>query len=97
MTVDFRLLLSEFTRRYRSRIRDGLETYGKFNPDTDTRCLSREAVEECLDVGSYLEMLEEKWPDLTVDVNRVRSRLILLYSDLRGLEDMERSLEKGGR
>jgi hypothetical protein len=89
-------LIREFTSRYRSRIVAGLATYGEFDPATDTRCLSAEAIEECLDIGSYLEMLEEKWPELTPQVNKVRVKTIGLYADLRGLEALERTQGKEG-
>jgi len=84
-------LIREYTSKYRNRITKGLAVYGEFDPDTDTRCLSYEAIEECLDVGSYLEMLEEKRPELTPHVNKARVKAIGLYAELKALEALERN------
>ena len=90
MTPDTsKALLREFYSRYRSRIVSGLATYGEFNPATDTRCLSGEAIEEILDVGSYLEFLEAKRPDLTSGIQKVRAKAIMMYGMLRRLEEVE--------
>ncbi len=84
-------LINEFTAKYRRRITQGLATYGEFDAATDTRCLAHEAIEECLDIGSYLEMLEEKRPDLTSRIQKIRAKTILLYGELKKLEEAERS------
>ena len=82
-------LINEFTAKYRRRIAQGLAVYGEFDPSTDTRCLSHEAIEECLDIGSYLEMLEEKRPELVSRIQKIRAKTILLYGELKKLEDAE--------
>ena len=101
MTPPERLkLIREFTAKYRARIVKGLATYGEFDKDTDTRILSREAQEEVLDVGSYLEFLEIKHPDpnLQLKIQRVRAKAILLYGELKQLEQDEliRTPARGG-
>jgi len=83
-------LVREFYDRYESRIAAGLATYGEFDPLTDKRCLSHEAIEECLDIGSYLSMLEEKHPRLCSGVQKLRAKTILLYGELKKLEAAER-------
>jgi hypothetical protein len=82
-------LTREYTSRYRARIVQGLATYGEFDPATDARCLSGEAIEELLDVGSYLEFLEEKHPEMGSGVQKCRAKAILLYGELRKLERLE--------
>jgi hypothetical protein len=89
-------LIREYMSRYRSRIVAGLATYGEFDPATDTRCLSAEAQEECLDIGSYLEMLEEKHPELTSGIQKIRAKAIVLYGELKKLEALERTLTREG-
>ena len=87
-------LIREFTSRYRARIVRGLATYGEFDPSTDTRWLSVEAQEECLDIGSYLEMLEAKRPEMRSGILKVRAKAILLYGELKKLEEAERTLSE---
>jgi hypothetical protein len=82
-------LLNEFMSKYRSRIAAGLATYGEFDPTADARCLSHEAIEECLDIGSYLEFLEIKRPELGRSIQKVRAKTIVLYGELRKLEALE--------
>ena len=99
MTPPDRLkLIREFTAKYRARIVKGLATYGEFDKDADTRILAHEAIDEVLDVGSYLEMLEEKHPDLAFKIQRVRAKAILLYGELKQLEQDElvRTPARGG-
>ena len=83
-------LIREFVSKYRARIVRGLAVYGEFDPKTDKRCLSHEAIEEILDVGSYLEMLDEKHPDLAKPIQKLRAKAILLYGGLKELETLER-------
>lgn len=94
--VERMALLNEFTSRYRSRIVAGLAKYGEFVAATDPRCLSHEAIEEVLDVGSYLEMLEQKRPELTPGIQKIRAKAILLYGELKKLEELELTLGKEG-
>ena len=89
-------LAREFYDRYQSRITAGLATYGEFNAATDKRVLSQEAQEEALDIGSYLEMLECKHPDLASKINKIRAKTILLYGQLRALEEAELTLAREG-
>ena len=90
-------LAQEFYSRYRARIVKGLATYGEFVAATDSRCLSHEAMEECLDIGSYMEMLEEKHPSLRGRVQKIRAKAILLYGELLKLEREEIALGEGYR
>jgi hypothetical protein len=82
-------LAQEFYSRYQNRIMRGLATYGEFVPSKDKRCMSREAQEEILDVGSYMEFLEAKRPDLTSYTQKVRAKAIMLYGELKKLEELE--------
>lgn len=84
-------LIREFVAKYRRRITQGLAVYGEFDPTTDQRCLSHEALEECLDIGSYLEMLEEKHPGLGSYIQKIRAKTILLYGELKKLESLEKA------
>jgi hypothetical protein len=56
--------------------------------------LSHEAIEECLDIGSYLEFLEQKHPRLRLRIQKIRANTILLYGSLKVLEAEE--LTRGG-
>lgn len=96
MVTDRLGLINEFTHRYRSRIVSGLATYGEFDADKDTRLLAREAIEECLDIGSYLEFLEQKYPRLRPRVQKIRANTILLYGALKVLEAEESTLTRWG-
>jgi hypothetical protein len=89
-------LAREFYDRYQARIVRGLSVYGEFDASTDKRVLSQEAIEECLDVGSYLEMLETKYPSLGGRIQKIRANTILLYGDLKDLEEMERTSTREG-
>jgi hypothetical protein len=90
-------LIREFTAKYRARIAHGLAEYGEFDPTADTRVLSQEALEECLDIGSYLEFLEEKFPDMGARIRKVRVKTILLYGELKALleDEASRTRERG--
>lgn len=87
-------LANEFFDKYRARIARGLATYGEFDPATDKRVLAHEGIEECLDIGSYLEMLEQKHPSLGRRIQKIRASTILLYGELKELEEMELTTEK---
>ena len=87
-------LMDEYYNRYQNRIVGGMATYGEFDPSTDRRVLSREAIEECLDIGSYLDFLEQKHPTLRLRIQKIRANTILLYGELKTLESAERTLGK---
>ncbi len=89
-------LLREFYVKYRSRIVQGLAVYGEFDPATDKRCLAHEAIEECLDIGSYMEMCEIKHPVLGSRIQKIRAKTIILYGELKKLEEAERTLTEEG-
>jgi hypothetical protein len=89
-------LVKEFYDRYQARITAGLAIYGEFIPEDDKRILSFEAIEECLDIGSYLSMCEEKHPSLRPRIQRIRANTILLYGELKSLEESERTQGKAG-
>ena len=91
MSISKTSLIREFHAKYRARITQGLAVYGEFDPKTDKRILTREGIEECLDVGSYLEMLEQKHPPLSPKIKRIRASVILLYGELKKLEEDELS------
>lgn len=82
-------MADEYIAKYRARITQGLAVYGEFVPEMDTRCLSREAIEECLDIGSYMEFLEMKRPDLGSRIQKIRAKAIVLYGELKKLEEAE--------
>ena len=97
-TTQHRLsLIREFTAKYRARIVHGLAIYGEFDPATDNRILAYEALEECLDIGEYLEMLEEKHEVMGPKIRPIMSKTILLYGDLKALvqEESSRTRERG--
>ena len=89
-------LAQEFYDRYQSRIVQGLATYGEFDAGSDKRVLSHEAIEECLDIGSYLSFLEEKHPSLQPRIQKIRANTILLYGELKALEESERTQAREG-
>ena len=89
-------LAQEFYDRYQNRITAGLATYGEFQPESDKRVLAHEAIEEALDIGSYLDFLEQKHPTLSGRIQKIRANTILLYGELRTLEDSERTLTREG-
>ena len=82
-------LVKEFYDKYQNRITAGLATYGEFDASTDNRVLSHEAIEECLDIGSYLDFLEQKHPTLRLRIQKIRANTILLYGELKALEEAE--------
>ena len=90
-------LLREFVAKYQARIVQGLAVYGEFDPDTDTRNLSHEGVEEILDVGSYMEMLEQKHPELKTKCRKVMAKAVILFGMLRDLERDELELTRKER
>lgn len=89
-------LTNEFYSKYRARITRGLSVYGEFCAATDERVLSREALEEVLDVGSYMEMLEGKHPELSGRVQKIRMKALVLYGELLKLEQEELNLRERG-
>ena len=89
-------LAQEFYDRYQNRITAGLATYGEFQPESDKRVLSHEAIEECLDIGSYLDFLEQKHPSLRLRIQKIRANTILLYGELKTLEEAERTQAREG-
>jgi len=89
-------LVKEFYDRYQNRITAGLATYGEFDANSDKRLLSREAIEECLDIGSYLDFLEQKHPSLRLRIQKIRANTILLYGELKTLEEAERTQAREG-
>jgi hypothetical protein len=86
-------LLNEFVSRYRTRIVEGLPKYGEFDRNNDPRILCDEAAEEFLDGGgSYMEMLEQSWPELEPDVRVIRAKSIVIYGLLKKLRVKEVAL-----
>ena len=85
-------LLREFTARYQRRITEAIPKYGEFDPTTDKRCMAHEAIEEVLDVGSYMSFLEQMRPDLKTKARRILAKAVILYGLLKKLEQ-----EEGGR
>ena len=91
-------LVKEFHYKYRSRITAALPKYGEFDPATDKRNMASEAIEEVLDIGSYMEFGERMHPHLLSPIQEIRAKAILLYGKLKDLEDMIRtSNEEGAR
>ena len=92
------LLVKEYYDKYRSRIVRGLATYGEFDPATDKRVLSVEMQEECLDIGSYLEMWDQKYTSKAASTaaQKARAYFILGYGMLKELEELERTLTREG-
>ena len=91
-------LAQEFYDRYQSRIVQGLATYGEFDPATDKRVLAVEMQEECLDVGSYLSMWDQKYTSKVASTaaQKARAYFILGYGMLKELEELERTLTREG-
>jgi hypothetical protein len=90
-------LLIEYTRRYKRRITEAIPKYGDFEPETDKRNLSEEAIEEILDVGSYMEMCEQKHPELARKCRRILAKAIILYGMLKELKEDELELTRRER
>lgn len=91
-----KLLLWELAVEAAKREQMGLATYGPFNPATDKRILSVEAQEEVIDVWNYLRFLAKKHPHLRKDLLLARKQAWHLYCELRRLEGMETTQDKGG-
>lgn len=88
-------LLKEFVAKYKARIVQGLAVYGEFDPIADRRVLSHEAIEEILDVGSYMEMLEQKRPELNTKCRKIMAKAVIIYGMLKELEADETRKERG--
>ena len=89
-------LLKEFRAKYQARIAAALPKYGEFDPKTDDRNMGSEAIEECLDIGSYMDFAEQMHPELSGLIQRIRAKAILLYGQLKELEDEIRTSAEEG-
>jgi hypothetical protein len=85
-------LINEFEAKRQRRMTQGLSVYGEFSAATDTRCLSQEGIEEILDAGNYLELLEIKHPSLRSAIQKNRAKLILAYGEWKKLRAAEEEL-----
>ena len=90
------LLVKEFYDKCQGRVVKGLATYGEFDASKDKRILAHEAIEECIDIGNYLTFLEEKHPSLRLRIQKIRANTILLYGELKALEESERTQAREG-
>lgn len=88
-------LAQEFYSRYRTRIIEALPKYGEFDPVTDPRVMCDEANEEFLDGGgSYMEMLEQTWPELSPEIQVIRAKAIVIYGLVKKLRVKEVALRE---
>ncbi|MFA6063988.1 MAG: hypothetical protein WC736_15475 [Gallionella sp.] len=88
--ADARLaLLNEFVSLCEAGEVAGFATYGDFDPVADKRVLSREAIEEIRDAWNYMRFLELKRPELRSPIQKIRAKLVMLYGELRKLEEAE--------
>src|SRR3990172_4885723 len=86
MRMDKRKLLDEFCAEARKRELQGMQTYGPFDPEEDTRNLSQEAQDEVIDVLNYMRFFHRKYPDAYEHNLSVRRLAFSLYCALRELE-----------
>jgi hypothetical protein len=92
MRTDKRELLNEFCAEARKRELQGMQTYGPFDSETDTRTLSVEAQEEAIDSYVYMKFFQRKYPDYYEHNLEVRRLAFSLYCELRKLEELEMRL-----
>ena len=85
-------LAAEYVLLAKKRRVEGLPVYGDFDPDTDTRNLSREAILEDVDVHNYLHFQKIKFPELHEMNLKAKRQAFELYVTLRHLEEMEKEL-----
>jgi len=88
-------LAKEYIQKALTREAQGLSTYGDFNPKTDTRILSLEAIDECIDILNYLRFYEKKFGK-SLEVTHIKQMAFKLYVELRRLELLETSKRGGG-
>lgn len=76
----------------------GLAVYGDFDPATDKRTLSREAIEECADIYNYLHFTKIKFPKMKQAAQKIQRQVYEVYVSLRFLEksEIEANSEEGG-
>ena len=89
-----RELAEEYLSKAISREVEGLATYGDFVPQTDTRVLSSEAIDECVDILNYMRFYEKKYGK-SIEVTAIKRLAFKLYVELRRLE-LEETRKKGG-
>ena len=89
-------LAQRFYDRAESRIVMGLPTYGEFDPLTDKRNMGTEGGEEVLDSGNYLKFSEQMRPDLSLFLQKMRAKTIVLYGMWEQLEEMMRTPKREG-
>jgi len=88
-------LAEEYLQKAISRETQGLATYGDFDPKTDTRVLSWEAIDECVDILNYLRFYEKKYGK-SLEVTTIKQMAFKLYVELRRLELVETAKRGGG-
>lgn len=88
-------LARDFVRECRNGERTGFAKYGEFDPTTDKRILSQEAIEETRDCWVYLDFLKRKRPDLNGKIVDAKQITFDLYRVLRELKGLELNTEKG--
>ncbi len=82
-------LLNEFVPLCEAGETAGFAIYGDFEPTTDKRVLSREAIEEIRDAWNYMKFLELKRPGLRSPIQKIRAKLVMVYGELKKLEASE--------
>ena len=93
-------LAEELLNEARKRRVQGLVTYGEFNPETDKRILSREAIFEAVDIINYLMFYAAKhrncfFEDERGFLKKARQQVYELFVTLKHLEAIE-TKRKGG-
>ena len=94
--MDRKTLLKEFVAEGVRREFAGLQTYGRFDPKTDTRILSREAIDEVTDILNYCRFLLRKHPQFREKATSVIRLAFATYVELRKLEQEELQLTSTG-
>ena len=94
--MDRKTLLKEFIAEGTRREFAGLKTYGRFDPKTDTRNLSREAIDEAIDILNYCRFLVRKHPQFREKATSVIRLAFAAYVELRKLEKDELELTSTG-
>jgi len=94
--MDRKALLKDFVAEGVRREFAGLVNYGRFDPQTDTRTLSREAIDEAVDILNYCRFLVRKHPQFREKATSVMRLAFAAYVELRKLERDELQLTSTG-
>ena len=84
-----------FQKEADDRMSKGLLVYGDFDPSTDSRILSQEAMDELVDVMNYMRMYEQKTKKKN-NASVIKKQVFVTWCLLRDMrEDEMNSGERG--